>query len=123
MLFRSQIGQLDTSWRWPVMRDLRMIGRINYSWLKQSTDILAEPGIVESLLGLEYSADCWVGRFLLHKFVTAQGQTTSAVFLQIELSGLGRLGSDPFDILRRSIPGFQLPAASPLAPSRFFGYE
>lgn len=119
----DQIGQIDTSWRWPVMRNVRMIGRINYSWLRQSTGILTEPGIIEGLLGMEYGADCWIGRFLVHQFVTAQGQTTSAVFLQIELSGLGRLGSDPFDILRRSIPGYQLPADNPQAPSRFFGYE
>ena len=125
----GEIGQVDTSWKWPISRNMQMLGRINYSWLRERVDpatgILAEvtPGIVEGVLGVEYSADCWTGRFLMQQFVTAQGQTTSAVFLQIELSGLGRLGSDPFDILRRSIPGYQLPSDRPQPPSRFFGYE
>ncbi|MCC7060292.1 MAG: hypothetical protein IT508_08670, partial [Burkholderiaceae bacterium] len=46
-----------------------------------------------------------------------------AFFIQLELKGLGRLGSDPFDILRRNIPGYRLPVDRPELPSRYFGYE
>ena len=31
---------------------------------------------------------------------------TTALFFQIELNGLSRLGSNPIDALRRNIPGY-----------------
>lgn len=126
---RDELGQFDTSWRWPVSQQWVALGRVNYSWLKQridpATGLLTEakPGIIEGVLGMEYLADCWTMRFLMHRFVTAAGSATSALFVQLELTGLGRLGSDPFDILRRNIPGYRLPNDRPDLPSRFFGYE
>lgn len=126
---RDELGQFDTSWRWPVSSQWTALGRVNYSWLKQrldpATGVLADskPGIIEGILGLEYLEDCWSSRFVMHRFVTAAGRSTTALFIQLELTGLGRLGSDPFDILRRNIPGYRLPNDRPELPSRFFGYE
>jgi LPS-assembly protein len=106
-----------------------MMGRVNYSWLKERVDpasgqlVDAKPGIIEGVLGLEYIVDCWTLRLVTQRFVTAEGRNTSAFFLQFELAGLARLGSDPFDILRRNIPGYRLPNDRPALPSRFFGYE
>ena len=125
----EEIGQIDGSWRWPLAPQWTALGRINYSWLKQkldpSTGVLTEatPGIIEGVLGFEYHADCWTTRFVTHRFVTADGKFTSAFFIQLELNGLARVGTDPFDILRRNIPGYQLPFDRPQPPSRFFGYE
>ncbi len=126
---RDALGQFDTSWRWPVAPRWTMLGRMNYSWLSKTIDPItlavvdAKPGIVEGILGFEYTADCWVGRFVMQRFVTAAGTATSSFFLQLELSGLARLGSNPFDILRRSIPGYRLPTDRPPAPSRYFEYQ
>ncbi len=126
---RDALGQFDTSWRWPVAPRWTMLGRVNYSWSSTTIDpvtlgvVPAQPGIVEGVLGFEYWADCWVGRFVMHRFVTAQNTTTSAFFIQLELSGLGRLGSNPFDILRRSIPGYRLPTDRPGPPSAYFEYQ
>jgi len=126
---RDEIGQIDGSWRWPVSRQWTALGRINYSWLKQrvdpSTGVFSEarPGVIEGVLGFEYTADCWTTRFVAQRFVTAEGRTTSAFFIQLELAGLARIGSDPFDILRRNIPGYRLPNDRPGPPSRFLGYE
>jgi hypothetical protein len=36
---------------------------------------------------------------------------------------LGRFGLDPFDILRRNIPGYRPPSRREIPPSRFYGYE
>jgi LPS-assembly protein len=33
--------------------------------------------------------------------------TTNSVYLQIELNGLARFGTNPLDLLRRSVPGYQ----------------
>lgn len=126
---RSELGQVDASWRWPMSPQWMALGRVNYSWLKERVDpstgalVAARPGIIEGVLGLEYMQDCWVSRFVMHRFVTAAGRSTTALFVQLELTGLGRLGSDPFDILRRNIPGYRLPNDRPDQPSRFFGYE
>jgi len=126
---RDELGQLDTSWRWPLSSQWVALGRVNYSWLKERIDpstgalMPAKPGIIEGVLGFEYLQDCWTARFVMQRFVTAAGFATTALFVQLELSGLGRLGSDPFDILRRNIPGYRLPDDRPALPSRFFGYE
>ncbi len=126
---QDEIGQIDGSWRWPIGRQWTALGRANYSWLKERIDPLtgviaeSDPGIVEGVLGLEYNADCWASRFVVQHFVTAEGKTTTAFFFQLEFGGLMRLGSNPFDILRRNIPGYRLPQDRPAVPSRFFGYE
>ena len=126
---KDNLGQIDTSWRWPIAPGWTALGRINYSWLKQRIDpatlsmVDAKPGIIEGVAGFEYTADCWTTRFVLQQFVTAQGESTTAFFLQFELAGLGRIGSDAFDILRRNIPGYRLSTERPTLPSRFFGYE
>jgi LPS-assembly protein len=126
---RNELGQVDTSWRWPVMTGWTALGRVNYSWLNRRTDpatlalVDAQPGIIEAIGGFERSADCWTLRFVVQRFVTAAGRSTSTFFVQLELAGLARIGSDPFDILRRNIPGYRLPDDRPASPSRFFGYE
>lgn len=124
---RDELGQLDTSWRWPVAPRWTMLGRLNYSFLGTGVDPISgvpnERGVVEAVLGFEYSACCWGSSFVLQRFRTAQGQSTTAFFLQLELKGLARIGSDPFGILRRNIPGYRLPNDRPELPSRYFGYE
>ncbi len=124
---RDELGQIDTSWRWPIARQWTMLGRLNYSFLGKGVDPISgvpnDRGVIEAVLGLEYSACCWGTSLVLQRFRTAQGQSTTAFFLQLELKGLARIGSDPFGILRRNIPGYRLPHDRPELPSRYFGYE
>lgn len=126
---RNVVGQFDTSWRLPLGNAWTSLGRINYSFLKEGIDpatgVLgpAKRGIVEGVLGVEYRRDCWAARVVLQRFVTAAATSTTALFLQLELTGLGRVGSDPFDILQRNIPGYRLPTDRPTLPTRYFGYE
>ena len=42
----------------------------------------------------------------MQRFATATGQTTNAVFLQVELSGFSRIGTNPLETLKRNIPGY-----------------
>jgi len=124
---RDELGQFDTSWRWPVAPRWTMLGRLNYSFLGSGIDPISripnERGVIESVIGFEYSACCWGTNFVLQRFRTAQGQSTTAFFIQLELKGVARIGSDPFGILRRNIPGYRLPSDRPELPSRYFGYE
>ena len=112
---RDELGQLDTSFQWPVSENWTALGRLNYSWIDQVINEdgaleSARPGIIESVLGLQYSTDCWATRFVVQRFTTSQDERTTAFFVQLELSGFASIGTDPFAILRRNIPGYRMPA-------------
>lgn len=91
---------VDVSAQWPFARRWYGVGRINYS-LKTSR-------VAESLLGVEYKADCWVARIVGQRIPTATEQATTALFFQLELNGLSKLGSNPLEALRKSVPGYQI---------------
>ena len=105
---RDQLGQVDVSGQWPLGGGWYGIGRYNYS--------LRDSRVIESLGGLEYNGDCWVGRVVMQRFATATGQTTNAMFVQLELNGFSRIGSNPLETLKRNIPGYsrlnQAPSAN-----------
>ena len=96
----NNLEQVDTSAQWPVASRWYGVGRFNYSLFDQK--------IVEALVGMEYKADCWVFRFVAQRIPTSTATATSAIFLQLELNGLTRLGSNPLDALKMSIPGYQV---------------
>ena len=124
-----EYAQWGASWQWPLSQRWSTLGKINYSFLQERNDpntgqlVDAKPGLVEGLLGFEYAEDCWATRFVVQRFVTAEGRNTTAFFLQFDLRGLGRLGTDPFGILVRNIPGYRIPDNRPPPTSRFYGYE
>jgi LPS-assembly protein len=95
---RDQVGQIDVSAQWPLGGPWYGVGRYNYS--------LKDRSMVEALAGFEYNGDCWIGRIVLQRFATATGQTSNAIFLQVELSGLSSIGTNPLETLRRNIPGY-----------------
>jgi len=95
---RDQIGAFDVSGQWPVGRGWYGVGRLNYS--------LKDSQLVEGLAGFEYNGDCWIGRVAMTRFVVAPGSATKAIFLQLELNGFSRIGSNPLETLKRNIPGY-----------------
>ena len=124
----GEYGQWSTSWQWPIGRRWNALGKINYSFLTRRNDpatgqeVAAKTGLVEGVLGLEYNEDCYSTRFVAQRFVTAAGRTTTAFFVQLDLRGLGRVGTDPFNILVRNIPGYRVPDNRVQTPT-FYGYE
>jgi LPS-assembly protein len=96
----NQLEQVDVSAQWPVSNRWYGVARVNYS--------LLDSKVAEGLLGMEYKADCWVFRLVSQRIPTATGKATSAIFFQLELNGLTRLGSNPIEALRSSIPGYEL---------------
>ena len=93
------IKQIDLSAQWPLVGRWYGVGRFNYS--------LADSRIVEGIGGLEYGADCWTTRIIMQRFALTAGTSSSSVFLQLELNGFSRLGSNPLEALKRNIPGYQ----------------
>ncbi|MDH3286130.1 MAG: LPS-assembly protein LptD [Betaproteobacteria bacterium] len=90
--------QTDISTQWPVGGGWVALGRWNYSLRDRKT--------LESLLGVEYNADCWSLRVVAHRFAITTEQNSSTFFVQLELNGLSQIGSSPFDTLRRNIGGY-----------------
>lgn len=111
----NALRQVDVSSQWPIGDRWYGVGRLNYSLANDYANrpgykqIIAPPkqGLSEGLLGLEYKADCWIFRVVAQRIPTATGQATTSLFFQLELSGLTKLGSDPMEALRTSIPGYQ----------------
>ena len=95
---RDVLHQVDASSQWRWTEKWQTVARINYS--------LQDHRILEGLAGLEYNACCWSLRFVLQHLTTATQKTTTAAFLQLELNGLMQIGSNPLQVLQRSIPGY-----------------
>ncbi|MDB5797731.1 MAG: LPS-assembly protein LptD [Paucimonas sp.] len=89
----------DVSAQWPLTNRLYGVARMNYS--------LEENRLAESVAGIEYKADCWIFRAVAQRIPTGTGVSTSTFFLQLELNGLSKIGSNPLQILRTNVPGYQ----------------
>lgn len=91
--------QIDVSGQWPLGKRWYGMFRYNYSFQDNK--------LVEGLAGLEYNAGCWAVRGVFQRLATKENQSTDALFFQLELSGMGRLGSNPLDVLKQSVPGYR----------------
>jgi LPS-assembly protein len=93
----TQLKQVDFSGQWPV-GNWSLIGRWNYSLVDGKT--------LEGVIGAEYNGGCWAFRIVGQRLTTTTQQASSSVFFQFELNGLARLGTNPIDVLKRSVPGY-----------------
>ena len=91
--------QIDLSGQWPLAKRWYGMFRYNYSFQDNK--------LVEGLAGVEYNAGCWAVRGVFQRLATKENQSTDALFFQLELSGMGRLGSNPLDVLKQSVPGYR----------------
>ena len=113
-LARNLSEQVEMGWQWPVYRGtarplgaaggcggtLYAVGRLNYS--------LRDSRMTDSIAGVEYDAGCWIGRVVAERLSTGRAEATTRLLLQLELSGLSRLGSNPLQVLKDNIPGYRL---------------
>lgn len=96
---RDSFKNVDVSSQWPLSLRWYGVGRVSYS--------LRDRKILESLIGLEYKADCWVFRMGAQRFVTTAQNTSTPIFFQLELNGLSKLGfGNPLESFYKSIPGY-----------------
>lgn len=139
--YRRQQGvseQLDIGWQWP-LNDIwgdrgqelgagqgqgegrwYSVGRLNMS--------LKEKKLVDTVIGLEYDAGCWLGRIVLERLAsgtTTAGAATSnkRVLFQLEFVGFTRLGTNPLRTLRDNIPRYQYLREKTTTPSRFTQFD
>jgi len=91
--------QVDLSAQWPLGDRWYGMFRYNYSF--------QDDKLVEGLAGVEYNGGCWAVRAVFQRLATKEDQSTDAFFLQLELNGMGRIGANPLDVLKQSVPGYR----------------
>ena len=92
------LEDIDVSGQWPLARRWYGVGRVTHS--------LKDDRVTEAIAGLEYDGGCWVFRTALHRFAIDEDDVTNAVFIQLELNDLAGIGSNPLNLIRRSVPGY-----------------
>ncbi len=130
---RDVSEQLDVSWQWPLNdlwgdrgQDLGAgrgqgegryysVGRVNYS--------LDERRLVDTVLGVEYDAGCWLGRVVLQRTQTSVDTATQRLMFQLEFVGFTRLGVSPQQTLTQSISRYQNLRETGSSASRFGNYD
>lgn len=93
------IKQVDVSGQWPVSQRWYAVGRINYS--------IPDRTVAEGLAGMEYKADCWVFRVVAQRIPTSSTKASTGFFFQLELTGFSKIGSNPLEAIKSSVPGYQ----------------
>jgi len=94
--------QLDTSFSWPVDNSWNLVGRWNYS--------LRHDKNLDVLAGVEYDSCCWAFRFVGRHFANdVDGDdSTTGIFLQLELKGLGSLGQKADRVIEQGVLGYKV---------------
>ncbi|MBV6273557.1 LPS-assembly protein LptD [Alcaligenaceae bacterium CGII-47] len=104
--------QVSISGQWPLSQRWYGVGRYDYS--------LQEKRSTQSILGLEYKGDCcWAARVVMQRYAVSTEQVNTAVFLQLELTGLGSLGTDPMSLLSDRITDYE-PVSPPIPEKTAF---
>ncbi|WP_309827411.1 LPS-assembly protein LptD [Paracidovorax wautersii] len=123
--------QVDVGWQWPLNAlwgganerptadkgRWFTVGRLNYS--------LKDRRLVDSVVGFEYEACCWIGRVVLERLQSSTTTSTSRVMFQLEFTGFSRLslGSNPLASLQRNVPRYEMLGQNRNIPSRFSNYD
>jgi LPS-assembly protein len=126
--------QIDMGWQWPLSdfagkrQDESLgsgrglgegrwygVGRVSYSTLDHKP--------IESVIGFEYDAGCWLGRMVNEQLQIADGVSRQRLLFQLEFVGFSRVGTGALNSLKSNVPRYE-PLRQPAAtPSRFGDYE
>jgi LPS-assembly protein len=131
--FQREVSeQIDLSWQWP-LNDLwgevgkhtpgqglgegryYAVGRLNYS--------LNERRLVDTLLGVEYDAGCWLARVVVGRVQTSSTTSTSSIKFELEFVGFTRLGVSPLQTLKANISRYRNLREPGGSNSRFSNYD
>lgn len=95
---RNILRQADISSQWPLSSRWHAVGRWSFS--------LQDGRTLEEIAGLEYNQSCWTLRLVAQRFATATQQFKSGFFVQLELNDFVKVGPDPLNLLKLSVPGY-----------------
>ena len=96
------VEQYKISGQWPLGYGWSGLASYDYDTI--------ESVVLESMGGLEYDAGCWSTQIMFHRLRLADSdKPNSTLFIQLELGGLGSLGTGDqdslFDKMNRNVPG------------------
>ncbi|OGT23319.1 MAG: hypothetical protein A3K00_07085 [Gallionellales bacterium RIFOXYD2_FULL_52_7] len=103
------LRQINVSGQWPLSGRWHAVGQWNYSYLDQR--------LLSGVAGLEYEQSCWMLRLVAHSFTVGTQQTSTGIFVQLELNELVKVGSDPLVLLKQSVPGYKKLNEKPASPA------
>ncbi len=118
------LKQIDIGWQWPIhdfwnrsaAQDsadaqpqrsgwgrLYTVGRLNFDRATRKLN--------NAILGLEYDANCWVGRFVVERLNLGSAHPSTRYMFQLELVDFSRIsfGNNPLNTLREYVPGYTSP--------------
>ena len=108
-------NQVSLGVQWPFSRHWYGVGRVDYALGQEASG--GNSRIPQAIIGVEYKSDCcWSARVVFQRYAISGTQANTALFFQLELRGLGAVGSDPMDLINRNIPGYQ-----PVTPAQQSG--
>ena len=125
--------QVDVGWQWPLhdlwggadsqSADGRGLGegrwysvaRMNYNPLDKK--------MVESVIGFEYDAGCWLSRVVAERLQVTDGLARQRLLFQLEFVGFSRIGTNAMGSLRTNVPRYQPLRQPSMTPSRFGNYD
>ena len=125
--------QLDLGWQWP-LHDLwggaddntaagRGLGEGRWYSVARMNVNLVDKRPVESIMGFEYDAGCWLGRTVIERLQIAEGVARQRILFQLEFVGLSRVGTNAMGSLKTNVPRYQPLRQPSMNPSRFGNYE
>ncbi len=121
---RNAINTVDLAFQTPIVGSWYAVGRYNHSiQRRRADDNTQQPGLIEALAGVEYDGGCWVARAVVQRFVTGANRRDNAVFLQVELNGIAKVGTDPLAALKRSIPRYRMINQLTPLPAKFDNFQ
>ena len=125
--------QVDMGWQWPLSdlwgrpdealgtgRGLGEgrwygVGRVSYSTLDHKP--------IESIVGFEYDAGCWLGRIVNEQLQIADGVSRQRILFQLEFVGFSRVGTGALSSFKNNVPRYEPLRQPAVTPSRFGDYE
>jgi LPS-assembly protein len=124
---------IDMAWQWP-LNDLwqargpdlgagRGIGENKWFGVGRLNFDLQMHTVVNSIMGFEYDAGCWLGRIVLERLQVATNQVNQRIMFQLEFDGFTKVGISPLQTLKENIPRYQNLRDNLDSPSRFGNYD
>jgi LPS-assembly protein len=97
---RATLNQTDVSFLWPLGNAWHLVGRWNFS--------LDDSKTLDTLAGFGYESCCWALQLVGRSYVNdVNGNSTNAVYAQVEFKGLTGTGSQVDNLLEHGILGYE----------------
>lgn len=123
----SQSELLELAWQWPMSTpgtaqaggegtgQWYSVARFNYS--------LKDSRLVDTLVGFEYDAGCWIGRAVFERQQSSLVNASTRMMFQLEFVGFSRIGTNPVKTLQNNISRYQQLGRDSPSFSRFGTYD